>query len=742
MLKHQLYRTALGLLALAVLAGHAARYYEIGLISRLDGIIYDAKVRLTMPRNGDSRIVIVNIDAKSLAEIGRWPWNRERLALLVDKAFERYGIVLLGIDMILAEADASSGLGVLESLAGAELKGNQAFDAALGTLRTRLDYDRRLAESMRKHAVVLGFHLEHDKFGSEAGVLPPPLALEGIEGRSATLIRWSSFSGNRPEFQAAALGAGHTNGLVDLDGITRRVPLIVDYQDRYHEALALAMARAVLGNPPPRLSTAGTTNGARAGGSIDAIELPTGRGTIRIPVDAQAVALIPFRGEPGSYPYYSAADLMADRLPADALRGKLALLGTTAPGLLDLRATPAGAIFPGVEVHANLLSGILDSTFKAMPPYLPGLEVTLLVVVAALMLSWLPRYSPARATLGSAAILLLVIWLDLALWQYADLALPTASVFLLVLGLYAFNMSFGYFTESRTKKQLARRFGEYVPPELVEEMSRNPTRYSMEGRSLELTVLFADIRGFASISEGLPAKELAALMNEYFSALTDEIRAQRGTLDKYVGDAIMAFWGAPVEDAQHAHHAVIAGLRMQRRLVEVNSTFASRGWPRLAIGIGINTGVMTVGDMGSRERKAYTVLGDPVNLGSRLEGLTAYYGVGIIIGAATRDAATDIVCRELDRVRVRGRAGMVTIYEPIALASELDESVRAELDEWHTALARYRAQDWDGAAAMLARLAGGAPERTLYRLYLKRIGELRAQPPAADWDGVWQFGTK
>ena len=741
-MKRLIFRYALGLAALAVLLGHAAQFYRIGFISRLDAIIYDVKLRLTMPRTTDERIVILDVDERALAEVGRWPWGRDRLAELVRNAFEHYGLVLLGLDLILAEPDKSSGLPVLERLAGGALKNDEPFRAALDELRPELDHDRRFAEVLARYPVILSFNLNHG--ATRIGALPPPaLPPDAFGEHPAPLPTWEGYSGNRPEFQSAAMGAGHNNGWPDLDGVSRRVPLIVEHAGNYYEALSLALARAALGNARP-LPAFGQSDwlAASAGAALEAIDLSAARGTLRIPVDVQGAALIPYRGEQGSYRYYSAADVLALRLPADALRGRIALLGTSAPGLLDLRVAPVAETYPGVEVHANLVSGILDGTVKSRPAYALGIEVTLLLLVGLVMVFWLPALSPTQTTMAATALLLLAVAVDLWLWQTADLALAPASVAVLAIALYGLDMAVGYFLESSAKRRLTALFGQYVPPELVEEMSRNPERYDMEGRSAELTVLFADIRSFTALSEGLPPQALARLMNEYFSAMTAVIRANRGTLDKYIGDAIMAFWGAPVDDALHARHAVAAGLQMQRRLAEINVRFAQQGWPQLTIGVGINSGTMTVGDMGSRERKAYTVLGDAVNLGSRLEGLTAHYGVGIIIGEATQRLLRDVVCRQIDWVRVKGRAGSVAIYEPLGAESEIGEPLRAELALWQQALAQYRGQDWDAAQATLEQLAELSGGRKLYALYLSRIAALRARPPARPWDGIWQFDTK
>ena len=366
-----------------------------------------------------------------------------------------------------------------------------------------------------------------------------------------------------------------------------------------------------------------------------------------------------------------------------------------------------------------------------------------LVLAAGLIMVFLmPLLSPFKATLLACFVTLALASVNLAFWQMNNVVLPFANGALLVVMLYALNMSWGYFVESRTKRQLTGLFGQYVPPELVEEMSRDPENYSMAGRKAELTVLFSDVRGFTTISEGLQPDQLATLMNEYLGAMTEVIRGKRGTLDKYIGDAIMAFWGAPVDDPEHARHAVLAALDMQARLPSLNEALAAKGWPTLKIGVGVNTGTMTVGDMGSPVRQSYTVMGDAVNLGSRLEGITKQYGVGIIVGEGTRALlGEEFVLRELDRVRVKGKAEPVGIYEPLGLAGQVDQETLEQLQRWNEALQAYRAQDWDRAEALLAELTGRHPHY-LYDLYAKRISRYRQEPPGAQWDGVTTFETK
>jgi adenylate cyclase len=328
------------------------------------------------------------------------------------------------------------------------------------------------------------------------------------------------------------------------------------------------------------------------------------------------------------------------------------------------------------------------------------------------------------------------------MYQALNWVMPVATALLLVGTMFVVNIIWGYLFEYRKGRAMVNLFGEYVAPELVAEMAANPNNYSMEGESRELTVLFADVRGFTTISEGLDPNTLREYINIYLTAMSENIRGNRGTLDKYIGDAVMAFWGAPVTLPDHAARAVATALQMQATAKTLSADFLARGWPELKIGIGLNTGEMRVGDMGSKIRRAYTVMGDAVNLSSRLEGITKVYGVGITVGEGTRRAAPAFAYRELDRVRVKGKNEPVPIFEPIALESELDENSRSMLQKWHTALGLVRSQQWDDAETLLNELHAQAPGDLLYTLYLERIAYYREHPPAMDWDGVTTFETK
>lgn len=729
----------LSALVLGFFLGYAAMLWRPRAIEQIDLWLYDARVVSTMPGGVDPRVVVVDLDEKSLAEVGRWPWPRKVVAELVDKLTRDYKAAAVGFDIVFAEKDESSGLPVLKRLAETEFKDDAQFQARFGELRARLDYDNLFAASLQSRPVVLGYYFSFEANAPHAGILPKPVLPAGIfKGRSVEPILAHGYGANLPVLMSQATAAGHFNPLTDLDGVTRRVAMLVEHEGKYYESLSLAMVRTYLNFPPVE-----PLYGASPMKSYQPLEWLK-IGPLAVPVDENVRALVPFRGGKRSFTYLSASDVLQGRIPGAALAGRMVLIGTTAPGLLDLRVAPVDAVYPGVEVHANMIAGMMDNALPAQPDYLRAGEIFLLLLTSGMLVVALIRLSPLPGTLVTAGLLLLVILANFALWKYARLALPLAATLLSILLLYAISMAYGYFFESRNKKQMANLFGQYVPPELVAKMSEEPEKYSMEGQSRELTVLFSDVRSFTSISESMDPKELTRFMNEFLTSLTDVIRTQYlGTIDKYMGDCVMAFWGAPIHDPDHARNAVLAGLAMQRAMRELAPKLKERGWPEIQIGVGVNTGRMTVGDMGSQIRKAYTVMGDAVNLASRLEGITKAYGVGMVVGEHTRAAVGEgMVFRELDRVRVKGKDEPITIYEPLGLGAELDKALKSEVELFQQVLKLYRNRNWDMAELQLLNLQKLRPDSVLYALYLKRIAHFRQSAPPDDWDGVYEFDSK
>jgi len=726
---------AAGLALVLAFFVHEGDIYTYRFIQQMELWAYDARLRLFMPNTLDPRVIILDIDEKSLNAEGRWPWSRNKVATMVSQLFERYHVKVVAFDIAFAEPDTSSGLETLDEMADKELKDNAEFQKFLQARRPSLDYDKIFADTVGKYPVVLGFFLGGKQ--DRAGVLPPPVFNADSFGNYTIPHHLATgYSGNLGLLQKQAAAAGHLYPAIDFDGVTRRVPIFMRFGDGYYEALSLAVLRTYMGNLPARVKIPPPAVGNVT--TIPWVQV----GNIEIPLDNSISALIPYRGATGVYRYVSATDVLRGTLPPEELRDKIIIVGTSAQGLLDLRSTPVSEAYPGVEVHANLVSGFLDNSIMHRPDYVLLISVLTILVIGLPLAFMLPRLSATMSTAVTVGTMVVLVAINLYVWRQHHFVLNIAAPFLLLILLFLLNMAWGFFMETRSRRLITGLFGTYVPKELVAEMSKNPEEYSMSGESRDMTVLFSDVRDFTSISEGLTPEGLKDMMNAYLTEMTEVIQEQRGTIDKYIGDAIMAFWGAPLKDAEHATHGVEAALAMQKRIRKLDGDFIKRGWPILNIGVGLNCGEMNVGDMGSKFRRAYTVMGDAVNLGSRLEGLTKEYGVGILVSETIVKTAQGFVYREIDKVVVKGRQEGVSIYDPIGKVGEVTETTLTEIDRFHKALELYRKQRWDDAEQILKTLTAAAPDTKLYRLYLKRIEHFRNNSPGAAWNGLWVFTTK
>jgi len=398
--------------------------------------------------------------------------------------------------------------------------------------------------------------------------------------------------------------------------------------------------------------------------------------------------------------------------------------------------------FPGVEVHANLISGFLDQTIMYKPAEVLAISVLTVLLIGLPFAVLLPRLSATTSTLAMAIVRALLVAVNLIVWKTQHFVLNIAAPLLMLALLYLLNMAWGFFMETRSRRLITGLFGTYVPPELVDEMRADPGRYSMRAENRELSVMFCDMRGFTRMAEQMAPADLQAFLNVFFSRLSEIISARRGTVDKYMGDCVMAFWGAPVETADHAELAVQAAIEMVAAVRELNGRRQLAGLPDVQVGIGINTGVMSVGDMGSAVRRSYTVVGDAVNLASRIEGLGVHYGVEIIATEATRRAAPGFAWQELDTVRVQGKARTVRIFTPIGRSDSASPEVRKELQQWDGVLSAYRLQDWLQGQAMLSALAAANAKKVLYQLYAQRLASMSLQPKDPEWDGATRFDSK
>ncbi len=694
---------------------------------RLEHLAYDARLRASLPARPQPHpdILIAAIDERSLAEVGRWPWPRARLAELVRRLTEA-GAAVVVLDSLFSEPETGERQRLGPLLEDPKLP--ETVRQRLGELLGG-DGDEALAGALSEVDSVLGFIL-HRQADQDAGALPPGLSFR-IQGPQGVLPvpELPGLTGNVPVISAATPYQGFLTVIPDEDGIIRRVPLLLRHHDRLYPALALEAVRALLLIEEPVIETAGLADGI----SITGLRI----GELPVPTDGQGRMLVPYRGGPGSFARLSAARILKGDFDPAWIEGRIVLVGATALALPDLRPTPVASVFPGVEVHASLIAGILDGGIPYQPDWAQGANLSLILAAGLFFVLAGPALGALQLGVFTATLLALLFGGNLYLWRAEGLALSIATPALVILTLFGWFALAGFARTARHERQLQQRFGQYVPPQLVRRMAQDPDHYRDEGETREMTVLFADICGFTGLSERLSAHELRQLLNRFFTPMTRIIFETGGTIDKYVGDMIMAFWNAPLDDPDHARHAVEAALSMVEEAHRLSDTFTREGLPALRIGVGINTGPMHVGDMGSEYRRAYTVLGDNVNLGSRLEGLTRLYGLDIVVGENTVAATPEIRYRQLDRVRVKGREQPLDIFAPLG-----PEEPEAFLRIWDEALAAYQAGDWHAALEHLDELVANEGEKPLYRLYQDRIRKLQAAPPDAGWDGVFTLTSK
>jgi adenylate cyclase len=630
-------RSLLGLALTGLACASIAGWWSLPFVDGLDRQVYDSRLRHEPPVPSE-QVVIVDIDERSLAEVGRWPWSRSTVASLAGRLTARGHAAVVGFDILFAEEQAQAG------------------------------EDEALAASLAAMPAVLGYYFSSDRDGRTSGQLPAPvMQADAVAALRVSITDWSGYGSNLPVLQSRARGAGFFNPIIDPDGVVRRLPLLGRFGEQVYESFALAVLREYLGASALLLRA-------------ESLQVSGARGTVHIPVSQGLSAMVPFgaaeglpdAGRIGAFRVVSAADVLSGNVDWSVFAGRIVLIGTSAPGLSDLRATPVSATSPGVGIHATLIAAALAGAqpgapqpIRQHPADAQGLSVIAAALAGTVLAFGLPALGAVGMVLLGAAVALALVGWDLVAYGQLGWVLPAAGGLALVLLLTTLNLALGYFVEGRARREVAHMFGEYVSPELVERMTRDPMRFrNMSSENRELSIMFADIRGFTRIAESMEPGDLREFINEFLTAMTEVIHRHHGTVDKYIGDAVMAFWGAPLDDPRHADHAVSAALAMEAEVIRLNRAYARRGWPTLSVGIGINTGVARVGDMGSRLRRAYTVLGDAVNLASRIESLTKQFGAPIIVGEATARLAQSHVFSELAQVSVAGRSEPVRIYVP------------------------------------------------------------------------------
>lgn len=742
-----------------------------GILERLEYLIYDQRLSI-MPKHvksPENKVVIVDLDERSLQAEGQYPWNRIKVGQLTEKLRDN-GVLVVGFDITFPEPDRN----IRDLLQTIDLtQFDSEFNETLEVIEPQIDADQYFANAMQSGidaVLAINFTTQSEATYNE---LPESLVDIGEELAAAvTVSDMSGYTGNIEILQEAAFGNGSMNQVPDSDGVVRRVPLLIRFGSELYPTLSLEMIRVYNFADGYELVTE-NYDGLEV---VRGVSVGSGAGRFEIPTDGFAKVIVPYVGpssefDDSSFPYISATDVLRDNLSDEEksqLQNALVLVGTSAPGLGDIRAMPLDRVYPGVEVHANMLNALLDSvttlevdsgeasTESAFSGFVPPTDVYFpyrpdwaggalfvgLTALGLLMSVVFPFMGAASMAATGAGLFGLALWSNFQLWAVYKLDFPVILLLLLIVSISAINLIYGFLSESQTRKVIKGMFDQYVPPAHIDSMLDNPDNYTFDGESKDLSVLFCDIRDFTTISEALSATELKKLMNDFFTPITKIIFENNGTIDKYVGDMVMAFWGAPLEDKNHRANAITAALLMLEKVEELKPIYKERNYPEVAIGIGINSGMMNVGDMGSVYRRSYTVLGDAVNLSSRLEGLTKFYGIKLLVGEAAVKDLDGFLVRHIDRVKVKGKIKAVDCYEPICATKDADAELVERVEQYHKALDCYFAQDWDEAESRLKILQENEPDAKLYKVYLERIEILREQVLPEDWDGSFTHTSK
>ncbi len=725
----------------------ALYYGQSPLFDMMESKSLDLRFRARGETQPGPEVAIVAIDEKSLDKLGRWPWPRKTIAQLID-ALSEYNVNSIGFDIVFAEPDQiseSNTLSKIEKKVKSLSIRNSELTSYLTNMKRDTDNDAILADAIRRSKrTILGYffhksnkNLEHVK--AEDNTLP-----ESMTKSAYSLIEYStpssaevlyaienySIEANLPELSQGASDFGHFNINPDPDGSIRWAPLIMNFKGEDFPPLSLQLVRHYLGKP--NLSRTIDIYG------IKNITL----GKKSIPTDVEGNFLINFRGGQKTFPHYSVYDVLEKKVPVEKLKNKIVLVGATAVAVYDMRVTPFDEQFPGVEVHANIIDNILHNNFLSQPDWTDLANILIILATGIFLGIVLPKLGARSAFI--IFIVLLCAYIGGNFYAFVNRGYWLTIIYPLfsLLAIYITITLYRYMTEEREKKKVRVAFQYYMTSSVVNEVLKNPEKLKLGGDKKVLTVLFSDIRSFTTISEKMEPQALVHFLNEYLTVMTDRVFEHDGVLDKYMGDAIMAIYGAPMERLNHPYTACLTALDMMQDLKKLHKTWEEKNFPRIDIGIGVATGPMVVGNMGSERRFDYTVMGDTVNLGSRLEGLNKVYGSNIIISEETyREVKDKLVCRQLDAVKVKGKNRPVKIFELLA-KEDGDKRYLKLAESFESALGLYTARKWMEAIEAFEGVLKIRPNDPPAQLYIKRCKALYQSPPPADWNGLFILKTK
>lgn len=743
--------TPFSLTVATILVVGALALWRVTILDLIELRTYDLRLRSRGPRAPSGSVVLAMIDEKSLDVEGRWPWPRSKLAALVDH-LSADGARVIAFDIGFLEPDESSGLELLDRLRQTVTTlglGTPQLDRFLGQTRQQADNDRALARAIRGSpaAVILGdfFHMHRSDLNYEIDDGDIDRRLELISSSQYPMVRYPAGAAkppallrayapetNLPLLVEAADASGYFNVKLDPDGVIRWMPLAIQAGDGLFPPLSVLAAWYYLGQPQLTVSV-----------GVDGI----GRiqmGDRVIPTDETGSLLVNYLGPSQTIPHVSISDVLGGNVPAGTFRDRIALVGASATGIYDARSTPFDPVYPGAEIHATVIDNILTGNFVVRPRWSTLYDVAATVVVAALVALVLPRLGALSGLLFAGGLFAAYVFATREAVVRFGVWLDVVYPLLAVVTIYTLLTLHHYVTEQRERRKISSAFGRYVSPDVIEQMLADPSRLRLGGEQKVLTVLFSDLQGFTSFSERSTPGQLFELLSEYYARMTEHIFASEGMLKEYVGDELMAIFGAPIEHVDHAVRACTAALDMRAHRHRMSQEWITMGRPPLVARTGINSGPMLVGNLGSEYRLSYGVLGDDVNLGSRLEGLNKQYGTEILIGENTAELVNGAFrLREVDAVRVVGKQNPTRVYELLAAAgTPLPEEQEGALRDYAAALAAYRERRWSEALGHLEQALSRWTNDGPCRVLRARCQAFAETPPPQEWDGVFDATKK
>lgn len=745
-------------LIFVIIFGRSFMGYNTGvLLDLLDKQVIDFAMRGRGNTLQNDEVAIIAIDTKAIDHFGQWPWKRNVMASLLHELEAYYEVRVMGYDVLFSEADnndisSQNALDMFYKAAVLENRDSPELIANLRRIRSRIsaevNNDAKFGAELSKwNNIVLGYFfflsgsLEQVKHMT---VEQLDEAASRIENSEITIIQGAEYLDGLFIHEGIAVEAnirqlnfrnalnGYFNVVPDIeDGTIRRIPLVIKYQDMYFPSLDLQMIRKFYGNDPIRMVV--------NEGGIEGIAI--GRKWIQTASDG--TVMINYRGPSNTFPHYSVYDVIHHKIDKDKLKDKMVILGATESGIYDLRTTPFGSAFPGVEIHANLLDNILQDDYLYQSDFIHLMTIVLILFSGFIIGLILTKLRALQGLILS--LIYLFGFFSANLWLLFNER--TWISFIYILGVILTNwfaiVLFKFFGEEKDKRFIKGAFQQYLSPTVIDRLVEDPGMLKLGGEKREITAFFSDVQGFSTISESLSPEELVELLNEYLTAMTDIVMKYDGTVDKFEGDAVIAFFGAPIAYENHAEKACLASLEMQERLVEMRKNWAEQGKHQLHVRIGLNTDNVVVGNMGSAYRMDYTMMGDGVNLAARLEGVNKQYGSYIMISEYTYEAAQEYIeVRELDMIRVVGKNEPVRIYEVLGKKGTVSPEHLKASRYFGKGLKLYREQSWEEAAKYFAHANKLFVNDTASRIFFDRCKDFARNAPGDNWDGVYQMSTK